>query len=261
LVTLRVDLPGQARVLAAPNADWLGTREAGTVEAITWRSGDREIEGWITRPPGFDAGRKYPLVADFDDAPRRMCGAEFRLRTQILAAAGFVVLCANPRGTPGYGEAFGNLIRTGFPDDAFQDLMAGVEAVAARPYIDSKRVGIVGGLMAAWAVGHSDRFHAAVAVQPIMDFALDVATAEDGARRAAAWMGGWPWANPDQYVKHSPVYAAGGGRTPTLVIADEHDGAAEVLCFAIRMRKGECVRIRADDAVSRMEATIAWLRR
>jgi dipeptidyl aminopeptidase/acylaminoacyl peptidase len=261
VVTFPVDRAGQPVAVATPNADLLAGHQRGEVERIAYRSGEREIEGWITMPPGFDASKKYPLAIDFDDAPRHMCGGEFRLRTQILAAAGFVVLCVNPRGTPGYGEAFGNVIRTGFPGDTFDDVLAGVDAVARRPYIDASRAGMVGGLLAAWAIGHTDRFHAAVARRPITDFALDAATSPDGVYRAAAWMGAMPWADPDQYVKHSPLYSAGGFRTPTLVIAGEHDAAADELCFALRMRRSECVRIHAADAVSELEATIGWLKR
>ena len=117
-----------------------------------------------------------------------MYGPEFNLRAQIFAARGYVVLCANPRGTPGYGEAFGNLLRTGFPGDPYDDLMRGVDAALAKGYIDPRRLMVVGGLVAAWAIGHTDRFAAAVARHPIADWFTDIAIAPDGARRAAT---GW----------------------------------------------------------------------
>ena len=259
LVTFAVDLTPQPTVLAAPNAAFLAEHQKGSVEAFTYPSGNRTIEAWITKPPGFDPSKRYPVLLDIDDAPRRMCGGEFRLRSQILAAAGFVVLCANPRGTPGYGEAFGNLIRSGFPDDAFADLMAGVAIVAARPYIDPRRVSVMGGLLAAWAIGHTDRFQAAVAVRPIADFTLDIATSPDGTYRAAAWMGAFPWVDPDQYVKHSPIYFAQNFKTPTLVIAGDHDPAAQELYFALHSRKVECALVRSANPVLDLEAAIAWL--
>jgi acylaminoacyl-peptidase len=250
LLALRIDVADSPRVVAAPNAELLKSRMAGEVEEIAFRSGGREMQGWITRPPG-ESGR-YPLLVDFEEAPRRMCGGEFRLRAQIFAAAGFAVLCANTRGSPGYGEAFGNVLRTGFPDDVFADVMAGVDAAAGRSYVDGSRVGIVGGLMASWAIGHTDRFHAAVAVRPVMDLA------------AEATVGGYrgvPWDDPDLFVRHSPLYSGGGFRTPTLVIAGEHDVAADELCFALRMRKMEYARVHTDDPAVEIEAAIGWLRR
>ena len=266
LVTFPVDLAGNPVVLAASDRELLGAHKTGAVETFEFRSGPRTIQAWLTRPPGFDPARKYPLLLDLDDSPRRMCGGEFRLRAQVFASAGMLVLCANARGAPGYGEAFGNLIRTGFPDDAFADWMAAVDAAAARPYVDASRIAVAGGLGAAWAIGHTGRFHAAVARRPIVDFTLDVATAPDGAYRAAAWMGSMPWNDPEQYWKHSPVYYAGAFRTPTLIIAGEHDDAARELHFALRSRKVESalVRIgegRPGDAVLELEAMLGWLRR
>src|SRR6185503_7745983 len=100
-------------------------------------------------------------IVDVADDPRRMYGVEFSLRDQILAAAGFIVLCANPRGTPGYGEQFGHLLKTRYPGDDFDDLMRGVDFLAAKDYVDPGRIAVAGGLVAAWAIGHTDRFSAA----------------------------------------------------------------------------------------------------
>jgi dipeptidyl aminopeptidase/acylaminoacyl peptidase len=266
LVTFPVDVAGMPVVLAAPNRELLADRAMGPVEAFQYTAGTNTIQAWVTRPPGFDAARKHPLLLAVDDAPRRMCGSEFRLRSQVLAGAGMIVLCANPRGTPGYGEAFGNLIHTGLPGDDFDDWMAGVEAMASKPYVDPARLSIEGGLVAAWAIGHTARFHAAVARRPIVDFALDVAIASDGRQRASAWMGAMPWADPEQYWKHSPLYYAGQFRTPTLIVAGEHDAAADELYFALQARKVESalVRIgeeRPGDLVLEMEAALAWLKR
>ena len=152
-----------------------------------------------------------------------MCGPEFRWRAQFFAARGFVVLCANPRGTPGYGEEFGNLIRSRFPGDDFDDLMRGVDHLIAKGFVDPAKLTIKGGLLAAWAIGHTARFHAAIAIRPIADWATEVASAPDGLYRAAAWMGAMPWDDPDQYVKHSPLYFAGNFKTPTLVISAGRD--------------------------------------
>jgi dipeptidyl aminopeptidase/acylaminoacyl peptidase len=201
------------------------------------------------------------------DAPRRMCGFEFQLRAQMFAARGYLVLCANPRGTPGYGEEFGNLIHSRFPGDDFDDLMRGVDLVLAKGYADPQRLSVFGGVLAAWAIGHTSRFHAAVARRPVADWVLDVATAEDGYRRAAAWMGAMPWDNPEQYMKHSPIFFAQNFKTPTLILAGERDPASDELYFALRARKVDSALVRLGDAsppsrmILEMESVLAWIGR
>jgi len=265
LVTFPVDLPAKPVKLAAANAGLLAERERGAIEEVQYVFGGKTIQAWIVKPPAFDAAKKYPLLVDIDDAPRRMCGVDFRLRAQIFAARGFVVLCVNPRGTPGYGEEFGNLIRTRFPGDDFDDIMRGVDHLIAKGSIDPARLTVSGGLLAAWAIGHTDRFHAAVVHHAIADWLTDVAHAPDGLYRAAAWMGAMPWDDPDQYMKHSPIYFAGNFRTPTLVLASGPDPGAEELFFALQARKVDSALVRLErpmrpsQVILEWEATLAWL--
>ncbi len=270
VIVFPVDRPGAPVRLAAPNENLLAGREIGRTEEIQFPSDGKTIQAWITRPPGFDAAKKYPLLLDIQDAfqnnQRRMCGPEFRLRSQIFAARGYVVLCANARGTPGYGEEFGNLIHSRYPGDDFDDLMRGVDAVIAKGYVDPKRLTVVGGLLAAWTLGHTPRFAAAVVRRPITDWVVDVALAPDGYYRAAAWMGAMPWDNPEQYVKHSPIFFAQNFKTPALVIAGDHDPESDELYFALQARKVESdlVRLQAgkpSHTVLELEATLGWLER
>ncbi len=258
LVTFPVDLPAKPVKLAAANAALLAQRDLGALEEIQYASDGKTIQAWTVKPPAFDAAKKYPLLVDVDDAPRRMCGVEFRLRAQVFAARGFVVLCANPRGTPGYGEEFGNLIRSRFPGDDFDDLMRGVDHLIAQGYIDPARLAISGGLLAAWAIGHTARFHAAVVRHAIADWVTDVAHAPDGLYRAAAWMGAMPWDDPDHYVKHSPVYFAANFRTPTLVLAGDPDPGAEELFFALQARKVDSALVRLGQAARPSQVILEW---
>jgi dipeptidyl aminopeptidase/acylaminoacyl peptidase len=255
VATFTVDVVTQPVTLAEPNEHLLAERDLGTADEMAYESGGRTIQAWLIRPAAFDAAKKYPLLVDVADDPRRMYGYDFQLRAQILAAGGFVVLCANPRGTPGYGESFGHLLRTRYPGDDFDDLMRGVDAAIGKGYIDAERVSLTGGLLAAWAIGHTPRLHRVVARRPLVDWAVDLA-------RAAPAMGGMPWDDPDQYWKHSPIYFAQNFRTPTLILAGEADAGSEQLYDALRARNVETALARlGGDPVMELEATLAWMRK
>ncbi len=259
VVSFPVDTPPPtAVVLAAPMTKLMADRETAAAEEIHVPSAGKSIQGWVIKPARFDASRKYPLLLDIADDPRRMFGPDFSLRAQIFAARGWVVLRVNPRGTPGYGEEFGRLLSTRYPGDDSDDLLAAVEFVVARGGIDEKRIAASGGLLAAWILGHSNRFAAVVARRPIVDFALM-------AERAAPWMGALPWDNPDRYVKHSPIYFAGNWKIPTLVLAGTPDAQADEFYAALQLRKVHSVMVRAPDwrkpsaRVLEVETTLAWL--
>jgi acylaminoacyl-peptidase len=143
--------------------------------------------------------------------------------------------------------------------------MRGVDYLLAKGTIDPARIAISGGLLAAWAIGHTDRFHAAVIRHAIADWLTDVSHAPGGLYRAAAWMGAMPWDDPDQYVKHSPIYFAGNFRTPTLVLADNPDPGAEELFFALQARKVDSALVRLEhpmrpsQVILEWDTTLAWL--
>jgi dipeptidyl aminopeptidase/acylaminoacyl peptidase len=253
VVTFTVDSISQPVTLAAPNDRLLADRNIGPIEELTYTSAGNTVQAWLVKPPAFDASKKYPLLVDVADDPRRMYGVEFPLRAQIFAARGFVVLCANPRGAPGYGEQFGNLLRTRYPGDDFDDLLPGIDAAIAKSSVDGQRVAIAGGLVAAWAIGHSTRFYRAVARYPIVDWAA----APD---RAAVVLGAMPWEEPDLYAKRSPIYFAQNFRTPTLVLAGDADAQSEALYRALRSRGVEAALVRLkDDRALELETIIGWL--
>ena len=259
LVSFPVDMPpATAVVLAAPMAKLMAERETAAAEEIHVPSAGKSIQAWVIEPAHFEASRKYPLLLDIADDPRRMYGPEFSLRAQIFAARGWVVLRVNPRGTPGYGEEFGRLLATRYPGDDADDLLAAVDFVVAKGGIDEKRIAVSGGLLAAWMLGHSDRYAAVVARRPIVDFT-------SMAERAAPWMGALPWDDPDRYVKHSPIYFAGNWKSPTLVLAGEHDAQSDEFYAALQLRKVNAAMVRFPDwdkpssRVLELETTLAWL--
>jgi dipeptidyl aminopeptidase/acylaminoacyl peptidase len=252
LITFTTDVPGGVVTLAQPNDSLMAERHLGPVEEIRYESEGKSIQAYLVKPPQFDAAKKYPLLLDIRDDPREMYGAEFHLRQQIFASAGYVVLCANPRGTPGYGEEFGHLLRTRFPGDDADDLLRGVDYVIKQGYIDEKRVGVTGGMVAAWLIGHTDRFTGAVLRRPLIDWAADIA-------RAVQSLGVLPWEDPELYTKRSPIYSSGAIRTRTLILAGEGDGQSEQMYYALQVRKVESRLVRTSSAVEEMQAILSWL--
>jgi acylaminoacyl-peptidase len=226
--------------LAVPNAELLALREIVQPQEIHYQSAGRSVQAWLYKPSRLDPAKKYPLLLDALDALRAMYGFEFNPRAQVLAARGFVVLCANPRGTPGYGEDFGNLLRTRAPGDDLDDLLSGVDFAIAKGYADPQRISIAGGLPAAWALGHSDRFASVIA------------------RRAKAWLDE-PWD-----AQRSPILFARDFKTPTLVIADASDPQSDQLFEALRASKADSALVwlpgsQPSAMAMELEAILAWL--
>jgi acylaminoacyl-peptidase len=232
--------PAARATLAAPNAELLASREIVQPQEIRCQSAGRSVQAWLYQPAGFDPAKRYPLLVDQREALRGMNGFEFNLPAQVLAARGLVVLCANPRGTPGYGEDFGNLLRTRDPGDDLDDLLSGVDFAIAKGYADPQRVSIAGGLPAAWALGHSERFASVIA------------------RRSKARLEE-PW-DPQR----SPLLFASNFKTPTLVIADADDPQSDQLFEALQTRKVDSTLVRLPGSrpgaiVMELEAILAWL--
>src|SRR5213076_2083437 len=110
----------------------------------------------------FDEKKKYPLILEIHGGPYANYGARFSAEIQLYAAAGYVVLYVNPRGSTGYGEAFTQLINGNYPGKDYDDLMSGVDEILKRGYIDVDNLfvtgGSGGGIMTAWIVGKTGRF-------------------------------------------------------------------------------------------------------
>ena len=186
---------------------------------------DRQVECWLLRPPGPGP---HPLVLEIHGGPFAQYGARFSIKHQAIAAAGYAVLFANPAGSTGYGAAFADALHDRFPGPDYDDLMAAVDTVATRPEIDADRLFITGvsggGVLTLWAITHTHRFRAAVAIKPVVDWKSWVLSADIGASVGRRWMGGaLPWEAPDKYRARSPLTHAPHARTPTLLMAGEAD--------------------------------------
>jgi dipeptidyl aminopeptidase/acylaminoacyl peptidase len=218
-----------ARTITALNADLFAGKTLGQVEEIWYPSSKdgRRIQGWIVKPPGFDPSRKYPLVLEIHGGPFANYGDRFDAEKQAVASAGFVVLYVNPRGSTSYGEEFGNLIHHAYPGDDFYDLNSGVDAVIAKGYVDEGNLfvtgGSGGGVLTAWMIGHTDRFRAALAFYPVINWESFVLTADMSSRAATNWFPGLPWDQRDNYDQRSLLSVVKNVKTPTLIMTGEED--------------------------------------
>ena len=243
------------RVLTHVNRDLLGHKTLGDVEAFWYESSKdgRKIQGWIIKPPGFDPGKKYPLILAIHGGPFANYGDRFDLEMQIWAAKGYAILYTNPRGSTSYGEEFGNLIHHAYPGDDFFDLDAGVDAVIAKGYIDPDQLfvtgGSGGGVLTCWMIGRSNRFRAAVAAYPVINWYSFTLTADLSVFFYKYWFPGLPWDHTEHYMKRSLLSVVANVKTPTMVITGEEDwrtpiSESEQYYKALKLLKVDSVMIR-----------------
>ena len=185
------------------------------------------IQSWVVKPPDFDPSRHYPLLLYIHGGPHAMYGTAFFHEMQVLAHAGYVVLITNPRGSTGYGEKFGEVIHNHYPGDDYLDLMAGVDALIGRPYIDREQLyvagGSGGGLLSAWTVGHTGRFRAAVVERAVTNWYSFVSASDLNHYFVERWFRDLPWHDSADYLARSPLSYVDAVTTPVLVIHNEND--------------------------------------
>ena len=187
------------------------------------------VDSFLIKPYGFDPARKYPVIMLIHGGPQGSWGHSwtYRWNAQVFAAAGYVVVEPNPRGSTGYGQKFIDEINHDWGGKVFDDIMAVTDHVVADvPYADASRMtaagGSYGGYMIDWILGHTQRFKALISHDGVYDM-----TSEFGATEELwfpLWeMGGTPWDKPDDYQKWSPSSYVTEFHTPTLVFHGELD--------------------------------------
>jgi acylaminoacyl-peptidase len=217
----------------------------------------RRIEGWIVKPPGFDPAKKYPMILEIHGGPFADYGDRWGAEMQLYAAAGYVVLYSNPRGSTSYGEEFGNLIHHAYPGNDYDDLMSLVDAAIGRGYVDASNLfvtgGSGGGVLTAWIVGKTDRFRAAVSAKPVINWTSFVLTSDQTNFFTRYWFASPPWEKPDDYLKRSPLSLVGNVKTPTMLLTGEADfrtpiSESEQFYEALKLRKIDTALVRVPDA-------------
>jgi len=196
-------------------------------EEINYTSFDgRRIQGWIQKPPDFDAQKKYPLILNIHGGPHTAYGWVFDHEFQWMAAKGYIVLYVNPRGSTGYGQEFGNIIQYHYPGDDYRDLLVGVDELLKRGYVDSKKLGVTGGsgggVLTDWTITHTDRFAAAVSQRDISNWSSWWYTA-DFTLFQPHWFKAPPFEDPQDYSSRSAITFVKNIHTPVLFVLGESD--------------------------------------
>ena len=211
--------------------------QLSSVERIPYKGADgRDIDGFLMRPIGWEAGKAYPMVLSIHGGPAAMSGLDFFHEFQIYASRGWAVFFTNPRGSTGYGEKFERGVQLQWGGKAYVDIMNGVDAVLERnPWIDKDRLGVTGGsyggFMTNWIISHSNRFKAAVTLRSISNFISDDGT-RDGAYGHSEDFGGDVFERFETYWDTSPLKYVKNVKTPTLVLHSDLD-------FRVPLEQGE----------------------
>jgi dipeptidyl aminopeptidase/acylaminoacyl peptidase len=275
---------GATKVLTSLNDDLFGNRTLGAVRELNWKSShdQREIQGWVINPPDFDANKKYPMILEIHGGPFAAYGPNYASELQLYAAAGYIVLYANPRGSTSYGREFGNLIHHAYPGNDYDDLMSGVDTLIAQGNVDAGNLfvtgGSGGGVLTAWIVGKTDRFRAAVVAKPVINWSSFVLTADANTFFYKYWFGAQPWEKPEEYWKRSPLSLVGNVKTPTMLITGEADyrtpiEESEQYYQALKLRKIDTLMVRVPEAshggmvarpsnlIAKVDNILAWFER
>jgi dipeptidyl aminopeptidase/acylaminoacyl peptidase len=202
----------------------------GQAKSVTWKNDGYEIQGWLLYPRDFDPAKKYPLVVDVHGGPSHISLSHWpssHAYPSALAGAGYFVLCPNPRGSFGQGEAFTRANVKDFGNGDFKDILAGVDEALKVAPIDPSRLGITGwsygGYMTMWAVTQTNRFKAAVAGAGLANW-----QSYYGENSIDQWMipffGKSVYDDPEVYAKSSPINFIKKAKTPTLILVGDSDG-------------------------------------
>jgi dipeptidyl aminopeptidase/acylaminoacyl peptidase len=196
-------------------------------EKITIDRGDWPIDAWVMTPADFDPSMRYPVILDVHGGPHGNYGYTFNIGQQLMAAAGYVVVAANPRGSGTYGRVFAEAVRGDWGGEDWKDLQAVLDAVLENDWADRDRTAIYGysygGFMTSWAIGQTDRFKAAVCGAPVFDLRSFYGTSDIGHVWAPTQWGG-DIADIEAFlVERSPSTWIHRATTPTLIVHGEED--------------------------------------
>jgi len=245
---------GEPRQLTHVNDALFSQLNLTDPEEISYKTFDgKTIQAWVQKPPDFNPTKKYPLILNIHGGPHAAYGYIFEHEFQWMAAKGYLVLYPNPRGSTTYGQNFGNVIQYRYPGDDYKDLMAGVDDVVRRGYIDDKKLGVTGGsgggLLTNWVVGQTNRFAAAVSQRDIASWQAWWYSS-DFTLFQPNWFKAPPFDDEEEFKARSPLTYIKNVKTPMMFILGEADyrtppgAGGEEMFRALKFRKIPTVMVR-----------------
>ena len=224
----RFDLDtGASHEITKYTAGYIASHPPARLEKFTITRGDFEIESRVLLPPDFNPAKSYPMVLDIHGGPNGRFTDNFDPVHQILATNGYIVLSVNPRGSSTYSPEFTKSVLGDWGGEDYLDILASVDELAARPYVDEDRMAVhgfsYGGFMSGWIVGHDHRFKAAIVGAMCANLHSMYGTSDIGTSFGEINWGGPYTGARDKFLHHSPITYAANVQTPVLLLHGEDD--------------------------------------
>jgi dipeptidyl aminopeptidase/acylaminoacyl peptidase len=224
----------------------------GEVRELTFAGSHGEtVQMFVVLPPGFEEGRKYPLLHVVHGGPHGISADSFHARwnAQLFAAPGYVAALVNFQGSTSWGQDFTQRIQGEWALRPFEDVMKATDALVATGWVDETKMaasgGSYGGYMMSWIAGHTDRFKCIVNHAGVSDLTGQYASDVTQGRGKAS--GGEVWDGLEKQDRWSPIRFASGMRTPMLVLHGERDYRVPVgqglLVYGVLKAKGIPARL------------------
>jgi dipeptidyl aminopeptidase/acylaminoacyl peptidase len=209
------------------NNEFFANHPPASMEKFTLERAGLGIESRVMLPPDFDPTQKYPMILEIHGGPNGAFLDAFMPDHHMLATNGYVVLAVNPRGSSTYGVDFMTAVFDDWGGEDYEDIMAAVDEMASRPYIDASRMGLhgysYGGFMTTWTIGHTNRFKAAVAGAPVTNLSSFYGTSDIGVSFGERQINGRRMDEIEKYLFRSPISYVESVETPLLIIHGESD--------------------------------------
>ena len=226
VVSVNLDT-GASQAITKYTAEYIASHLPVRMEKFTITRGDFEIESRVLLPSDFDETKSYPMVLDIHGGPNGRFTDNFDPVHQILATNGYIVLSVNPRGSSTYSPEFTKSVLGDWGGEDYLDILASVDELAARPYVDEDRMAVhgfsYGGFMSGWIVGHDHRFKAAIVGAMCANLHSMYGTSDIGTSFGEINWGGPYTGARDKFLHHSPITYAANVQTPVLLLHGEDD--------------------------------------
>jgi len=209
------------------NREFFKNHPPARMEKFTLERARMSIESRVMLPPDFDPSQKYPMILEIHGGPNGAFLDAFMADHHLMATNGYVVLAVNPRGSSTYGMDFMTAVFDDWGGEDYEDIMAAVDEMATRPYIDANRMGLhgysYGGFMTTWTIGHTIRFKAAVAGAPVTNLSSFYGTSDIGVSFGERQISGRRMDEIEKYLFRSPISYVESVETPLLIMHGESD--------------------------------------